>query len=180
MISKSPQLTTLSCGNAIITKEYKKVLANLAKSKLLHTLYINFDNMTLGTEIASGELASSNSLKAIYIKFKATVWHTTDYYCKIIAPLFKISSLKNLTIQLDSKQRCEKFAEENDVALNEMLANHFQENFDTNGAKTISENFFPSFIALKCEGIPVEVVGTIAKLYVTAPTLNIEYSYYNE
>jgi len=184
MIGKSPNLEKLHFEDMIFTKDHKTALANVAKAKFLHKLYINFDNMIPGSELASAELANSNSLIEIYIRFRCTAWHTIYSYYAIIKPLFKIPTLKKLMFQLCAKEDCEGFADENNAAISEMIKDHFKErtkeSTDENYSKIISANFYPSFIALHYGDIPlaIDVIGNIAKQYGVLSSFDVEYSYY--
>lgn len=180
MIGKSPNLEKLHFESMIFTKDHKTALANVAKAKFLRTLYINFDNMIPSSELASAELANSNSLIEIYIGFRSTTWNTIYSYYAIIKPLFKIPTLKKLIFQLCTKDDCEGFADENNAAISEMIKDYFKERTDENYSKIINTSFYPSFIALHYGDTPlaIDVIGNIAKQYAVLSSFDVEYSYY--
>jgi|GEM_PF-5220949 len=158
----------------MIDEKHVKVLANLAKSESLHTLFIKFNNMRSGTELASQQLADSKSLKTIYISFN-TIFNHSKHYCEIIEPLIKVFSLCNLIFIFSSHQTAKCFVDTYKPEIDSMV----EKRAEKDCSQIIRENFYQGFTALHYGQmlLHTDIIGVIAEKYANATTLPVEYSH---
>jgi hypothetical protein len=169
MVGKSLSVEAFNFKNIAVIPEHIKVLANLAKSKVLHTLCIGFENAFPGIAHTCAELINSNSLKTIYLKFSGDCWFRPADYQAVIKNLIKIPKLDALIIQLGSKSECSKFVNENNAAIKQMIADYSREKSHTS---------FQALLNIPEISLPIEIIRHITEdIHAKISSLEIEYSF---
>jgi hypothetical protein len=171
MVGKS-HVRTVDLRDFMINESHQTVLKNLAKSESLHTLYIKFNNMRLGTALSASELKDSKSLNTIYISFNG-IFNHSRHYCEIVEPVIKIPTLCNLTFKFLNQCEAKFFVGTYKLEIDSIVEKRPVEICP----QIIRENFYQSFTALHYSEMQLhaDIIGVIAKHYANLSTLNVDY-----